>query len=92
MGLKQLEWHEGKDGAWVARVAIAFDTNPARTKYRRFADVNVLDWVGYIERNKHKGEIPVKLMPFQYGDETLWFGSIEAAKLHVEAIFALDND
>ena len=94
MGLERgvLEWHEGKDGMWVARIAIPFTTNPERIKYRRFADVNVFDWVGYIERNKHKGEIPVKLMPFQYGDETRWCDSIEAAKLYVEAVFALDND
>lgn len=92
MGLKQLEWHEGKNGAWVARVAIAFDTNPARTKYRRFADVNCFDWVGYLPRRQHKGKVPVLFTPAHYGPETHWFDSIEAAKLHVEAIFALDND
>ena len=92
MGLKQLEWHAGAEGRWVARIAIPYDTNPTRTKYQRFADINVFDWIGYIERRKQKGRVPVMFTPVHYGAETLWFDSVEAAKLHVEAIFALDND
>ena len=91
MGLKQLEWHEGKNGAWVARIAIPYDTNAERTKYRRYADVNSFDWVGYRAIKEHKGKIPVILAPAAYGAEPTWHDSIEAAKLYVEAIFALDN-
>lgn len=91
MGLRQLEWHEGKHGAWVARIAIPYETNPEKMKYRRFADVHVFDWIGYTARNKYKGKIPVVLAPVQYGVEPTWHDSIEAAKLYVEAIFALDN-
>jgi hypothetical protein len=91
MGLRQLEWHEGKRGAWVARIAIPYDTNAERTKYRRYADVNSYDWVGYVTRNKQKGKVPVVFSPAHYGVEPTWHDSIEAAKLHVEAIFALDN-
>jgi hypothetical protein len=85
MGLRQLEWHEGKHGAWVARVKYS------NSKYRRFADVNVFDWIGYGTRDMHKGKIPVAFTPMQYGQDVEWHDSIEAAKLHVEAIFALDD-
>lgn len=93
MGLDRgvLEWHEGKDGMWVARIAIPFTTNPERIKYRRFADVNVFDWIGYLPQKLHKGKVPVLFTPVHYGAETLWFDSIEAAKLHVEAMFALED-
>ena len=91
MGLRRLEWHEGKNGAWVARIAIPYDTNPEKLKYQRFADVNIFDWIGYIPRKQHKGKVPVLFTPVHYGAETQWYDSIEAAKLHVEAVFALDN-
>lgn len=91
MGLKQLEWHEQKHNGWVARVRITTDANGS-PKYRRFADVHVFDWVGYIARNKHKGKVPVVFAPVRYGVEPTWHDSIEDAKLYVEAIFALDND
>jgi hypothetical protein len=91
MGLRQLEWHEGKRGAWVARIAVAFVTNPERTKYRRFADVNSFDWVGYRAIKEHKGKIPVGFAPAHYGAEITWHDSVDAAKLYVEAIFALDD-
>ena len=90
MGLRQLEWYEGKNGAWVARAAVTID-NTGRFKYRRYADVNAYDWVGYRAIKEHKGKIPVILAPAAYGAEPTWHDSIEAAKLHVEAIFALDD-
>jgi hypothetical protein len=85
MGLRQLEWHEGKHGAWVARVVLS------NGKYRRFADVNSFDWVGYATRNMRKGKVPVMFTPVHYGQDVEWHDSIEAAKLYVEAIFALDD-
>jgi hypothetical protein len=90
MGLKTLEWHEGKRGAWTARVHIATDSYGS-FKYRRYADVNAYDWVGYVTRIKQRGKVPVVFSPAHYGVEPSWHDSIEAAKLHVEAIFALDD-
>ena len=93
MGLPQLEWHPHKEG-WVARVAVAFDTNPARTKYRRFAHVNLVPWELQIDQKRNCGKI---LAQFVYplgsnAGTTRWCDSIEDAKLYVEAIYALDND
>ena len=86
MGLRTLEWHAGKNGAWVARIGFGDG------KYRRFADVNMFDWVGAGTRRLHKGKVPVMFTPVHYGQDVEWHDSVEAAKLHVEAIFALDND
>jgi hypothetical protein len=85
MGLRQLEWHEGKDGAWVARIALG------NGRYRRFADVNLFEWVGYLARKEHRGKVPVQFTPVAYNYGITWHDSIEAAKLYVEAIFALDD-
>jgi malate synthase len=85
MGLKTLEWHEGKNGAWVARAVFN------NKKYRRVADVNARDWIGPNTQLKHRNKIPVQLMPDNIGNEITWHDSIEAAKLYVEAIFALDD-
>lgn len=90
MGLSQLEWHAQKDGGWVARVAIPYDTNDERVKYRRFAHVNVFDWVGYLPRQANKGKVPLQFQQAKYGPELIWFDSVEAAKVYAEAIFALD--
>ena len=90
MGLRQLEWHEGKHGAWTARVHITTDANGSY-KYRRYADVNVRAWIGLNTQIKHRNKIPVQFMPDNIGNEVTWHDSIEAAKLHVEAIFALDD-
>jgi hypothetical protein len=97
MGLKTLEWHQqqcrhtGRMG-WVVRVAIPYNTEPGksdgRVKYRRFAHVDILpDWAQRV-----KGKVPVQFQPPMRGNELTWHDSIEAAKLHVEAVFALDND
>jgi hypothetical protein len=85
MGLRQLEWHEGKHGSWVARVVLN------NGKYRRYADVNSYDWIGYIQQYRFRNKVPVVISPAAYGVEPTWHDSIEAAKLHVEAIFALDD-
>ena len=87
MGLRQLEWHEHA-GGWVARIAIPFDTNTERTKYRRYAHVNIFDWAV-----KRKGAlVPVQFQFYKQGYDVTWHEDIDSAKLHVEAIFALDND
>lgn len=85
MGLARLEWHTLKDDGLLARVAMPYDTNPDKTKYHRFAHVNVYD-----ELSRRKGKVLVHFRPYQVGREIIWFNSLEAAKLHVEALFALE--
>jgi hypothetical protein len=80
MGLRQLEWHEQKNNGWVARVKYSND------KYRRYGHVNIVP-LGV----KIRGEVFVELLGYEHNYEQSWHDSIEAAKLHVEAIFALDN-
>jgi hypothetical protein len=74
---------------WVVRVATPYDTNPGRVKYRRFAHIDILpDWAQRV-----KGKHYVELIDTYHGTTAgSWHDSIEAAKLYVEAIFALDND
>jgi len=86
MGLKQLEWHQGNRGAWTARI------NYGNQKYRRFADVNAISWTVHTARRSRKGEVPVEFALMAHVEEVTWHDSIEAAKLYVEAIFALNND
>lgn len=87
LGHGVLEWHEQNDGGWVARAAFRYDTNPDRVKYRRVAHVNIF---GHAVRRTARSTVPVVYRP--YSDNTLsWHDSIEAAKLYVEAMFALDD-
>ena len=88
MGLRQLEWHEQKDGGWVARIAIPYDTNIERFKYRRFAHVNIYDWA--IKRNGH--QVPAQFQFYKQGYDVTWHEDIDSAKLYVEAMFALSDD
>lgn len=90
MGLNYLEWHEQSDGGWVARMAIPFVTNPQRTKYRRFAHVNMFDWA--VKPRKGSRKIPVQFQFYKQGYDVTWHDDIDSAKLHVEAIFALTVD
>ena len=80
MGLKQLEWHENRAAQWIARIRHSND------KYRRFAHVNIEPY--YVNHVPNKVLVHMMDGPTDYS----WHDSIEAAKLHVEAIFALDND
>ena len=87
MGLRQLEWHEHA-GGWVARVALNGDDKRKSTVYRRYAHVNIFDWAV-----KRKGAlVPVQFQFYKQGYDVTWHEDIDSAKLHVEAIFALDND
>lgn len=83
MGLRQLEWHEQRNEGWVARVKYDND------KYRRFAHVDIYEWSMQGHKLRAAGKILAHMMdgPTDYS----WHDSIEAAKLHVEAIFALDD-
>ena len=80
MGLKELEWHEQKNNGWVARIKYSND------KYRRHAHVNIVP-LGV----KVRGKVFVELLGYEHNYAQSWHDSIEAAKLHVEAIFALDD-
>lgn len=87
MGLPYLEWHKHGEG-WVARMVIPFDTNPERNKFRRYAHVNLF----HQNIRRKTGKVPVEFQNNLYDAELTWHDSIEAAKLHVEAIFALDSN
>ena len=82
MGLKsQLEWHEHA-GGWIARLI--------NDKYtRRYAHINIYDWS--MDRRKSNGKFPVQFQFYKQGYDVTWHDSVEAAKLHVEAIFALEE-
>ena len=89
MGLNQLEWHEHA-GGWVARITVTEEAASGRkvTQYRRYAHVNIFDWAV-----KRKGAlVPVQFQFYKQGYDVTWHEDIDSAKLHVEAIFALDND
>ena len=79
MGLRQLEWHELRGNGWVARIKYSND------KYRRFAEVNIVP--------HYVNHVPKKvLIHMMYGPTAFtWHDSIDAAKLHVEALFALED-
>lgn len=87
MGLPYLEWHKHGHG-WVARMVIPFDTNPGRNKFRRYAHVNLFSW----DVKRRTGKVPVQFQFYKQGYDVSWHDTIEDAKLHVEAIFALDDD
>jgi hypothetical protein len=86
MGLKTLEWHEQKNDGWVARSVETFFGGQSIPLSMRYAHVNIYPW--HIKRVKNK-----VFVEMQRGvPDHSWHDSIEAAKLYVEAIFALDND
>lgn len=90
----KLEWHlnaktkyteEGQqvvESFWVARIRIKYDTNPERYKFRRFADV---EFEGFAA---HEGKPVSAVIDGVPG--VSWFNTVEQAKIHVEALFALD--
>ena len=84
MGLAILEWHEHNAGGWVARIKYSND------KYRRYAHVNIYDWD--VKCSRQTNAVPVQFQFYKQGYDVTWHDSVDSAKLHVEAIFALDND
>ena len=95
MGLRTLEWfrhNEGHQGPeqWIARVKTPGAV--ATYKYMRFAHVNIWSWELGNKQRLRKGEVPVLFQISSLGYDPHWFDSVEAAKLHVEATFALYND
>ncbi len=89
MGLAKLEWFE-QAGGWIARAALPYDTSPVRTKFRRVAHIDIYPF--HVQPKKGKHYVHLQNY-FGHGVQTeTWHDSVEAAKLHVEAIFALDND
>jgi hypothetical protein len=86
MGLEryQLEWHQHREG-WVARAESVEKRNGVPRTTMRYAHVNIYPWP--IKRIKDKVFVDMQ----RGAPNHSWHDSIEAAKLHVEAIFALDN-
>ena len=83
MGLRQLEWCEHGKG-WVARIAVPYDTNEDRVKYRRYAHVEIYDLLD----ERIAGKVFARLTN---PNNEHYLDSIEDAKLWVEANFALDQ-
>jgi hypothetical protein len=85
MGLRQLEWHEQRNEGWVARTVETYFEGRSKPLTFRYAHVNIYPW--HIKRIKDK--VFVEFQTHNYAQS--WHDSLDAAKLHVEAIFALDN-
>ncbi len=87
MGLRKLEWCPQGHNKWVARTIEVYFEGRSQPITRRYAHVNI-----------HPSRIPRKegkvLVEFQThnNQDKSWHDDIDSAKLHVEAIFALDND
>jgi hypothetical protein len=87
MGLRQLEWHEQKNNGWVARTMGSYFEGKGRPLTTRYAHVNIVP----LGIKPVQGKVFVEFISYFNNYEQSWHDSIEAAKLHVEAIFALDN-
>jgi hypothetical protein len=89
MGLEryQLEWYGQKNNGWVARTVETYFEGRSKPLTFRYAHVNIYPW--HIKRIK--GKVFVEFMSYSDNYAQSWHDSIEAAKLYVEAIFALDN-
>ena len=86
MGLEKLHlvWHAHGEG-WIARLESGEKRDGVPRTTMRFAHVNVYPW--HVKRIKTK-----VLADMQNGaPDYTWHDSIEAAKLHVEALFALED-
>ena len=83
MGLVNLEWIEQKDNGWMARIEYA------NGRYRRFAHVNIYDWA---VKRRADGMVPLQFQFYKQGYDVTWHEDIDSAKLHAEAIFALEDD
>ena len=84
MGLSRLEWHEHAGGL-IARVVSYVSDTDTHPAYMRFAHVNIYP---HHIRRRH-GQVFVEFQFYKQNYEQSWHDSIEAAKLHVEAVFAL---
>jgi hypothetical protein len=86
MGLKQLEWIAHGHNRWVARTFQTPFDGAGRPFTRRYAHVNIVP----LGVKSIKGKVFVEFQSYDNNEQS-WHDSIEAGKLHVEAIFALDN-
>jgi hypothetical protein len=90
MGLRQLEWHEQKNNGWVARTVETYFEGRSNPMTFRYAHVNIVP-LGLKRVKQVQDKVFVEFMSYSDNYAQSWHDSIEAAKLHVEAIFALDN-
>jgi len=86
MGLADynLVWHQS-GGGWIARAELRDGAESTNMSTYRFAHVDIHPW--HIKRIE--GKVFVE-MQRSFPDQS-WHDSIDAAKLHVEAIFALEQ-
>jgi hypothetical protein len=91
MGLKQLEWHEQKNNGWVARTVEPLSDGRSQPITRRYAHVNIVP-LGLKRVKQVQDKVFVEFMSYSDNYAQSWHDSIDAGKLYVEAIFALDND
>ena len=87
MGLKTLEWHGQKNNGWVARTSETYFEGKSRPLTTRYAHVNIVP----MGVKPVQGKVFVEFISYFNNYEQSWHDSIEAAKLYVEAIFALNN-
>jgi hypothetical protein len=86
MGLRQLEWVAHGSNRWIARIVETYFDGRSKPMTLRYAHVNIHPF--HIPRRE--GKVFVEFQTRNNKDRS-WHDSIEAAKLYVEAIFALDN-
>ena len=86
MGLTgyQLAWYQHGEG-WIARAELRDPNDVTKMRMYRYAHVNIHPW--HIKRINGKVFVDMQ----RGAPDHSWHDSIEAAKLHVEAIFALDS-
>jgi hypothetical protein len=87
MGLRQLEWCAQGNNAWVARIVNRPDSKDERVHYMRFAHINLYE--GHHRRIAGKHFVEFQFYKQNY--DKSYHDSIDAAKLHVEAVFALSD-
>lgn len=78
-----LRWHHVEADEWRAGYELPYDTNPNKLKYRHFADVGHASYKG-----GPNGESAFALIA--RSNELFWFKTVDDAKLHVDALFALE--
>ena len=83
MGLRKLEWFAQNTDGWMARIEY---TNG---RYRRYAHVNIYDWA---VKRRADSKVPLQFQFYKQGYDVTWHEDIDSAKLHAEAIFALEDD
>ena len=87
-GLKKgyVEWvpHGNKGDAFIGRIVMPYSDGSRVSKTRRFAHINIFPW-----NVKKRGNVFLHYQDYKQNHDELWFDTIDEAKLHAEAVFAL---